>query len=378
MRITFITPRPDLSGGIRVISTHARNLQARGHEVRIAHPGTCWPALTQGLRGFWRQTRSLARNTRAPTHFDDLQVERISWDPRRPPLEHELPDGDVIVATWWETAEWVSRLSARKGAKAYFVQGHEVFDYLPTERVRATYRLPLHVITISNWLQRVLRDEYRVLDTSLAPNGVDLGRFSSVRRDKSISPVIGMVYSAERLKGSDVCLRAVEIARRRLPNLRLIAFGSTNRAPTTWPVPSQYVCCPAQENIPALYAGCDAWLFGSRSEGFGLPILEAMGCRTPVIAARAGAAPELLADGGGLLVDTEDAEAMAAAIVKICSLSPHEWRQLSDLALMTAQRHTWEAATGHFEAGLERAMRRQAVAHLPIGPFASLCGAGLR
>jgi hypothetical protein len=47
-----------------------------------------------------------------------------------------------VIATWWETAEWVDRLSVSKGKKVYFIQHYEAFDYLPKERVEATWRLP--------------------------------------------------------------------------------------------------------------------------------------------------------------------------------------------------------------------------------------------
>ncbi|MGC8714943.1 MAG: glycosyltransferase [Leptodesmis sp.] len=49
------------------------------------------------------------------------------------------------------------------------------------------------------------------------------------------------------------------------------------------------------------YSACDAWLFPSRYEAVGLPILEAMACRTPVIGTPAGIAPEMLSDGAGIL-----------------------------------------------------------------------------
>ena len=56
------------------------------------------------------------------------------------------------MATWWETAEWVARYPASKGAKAYFIQHHEVHEGLPADRVNATWRLPMHKIVIANWL----------------------------------------------------------------------------------------------------------------------------------------------------------------------------------------------------------------------------------
>ncbi len=63
-------------------------------------------------------------------------------------------------------------------------------------------------------------------------------------------------------------------------------------------------------DLPALYAGARALLFPSLDEGFGLPVLEAFACGTPVLASTAGALPET-AGGAALLVDPEDAAAIA-------------------------------------------------------------------
>ena len=93
-------------------------------------------------------------------------------------VESDVPDSDVVVATWWETANWVNALSPRKGAKAYFIQHHEVFPYLPIDQVEATYRLPsLHRFTISRWLHDIMRDKYGDAETALVPNSVDTDLF---------------------------------------------------------------------------------------------------------------------------------------------------------------------------------------------------------
>jgi hypothetical protein len=60
-----------------------------------------------------------------------------------------VPDADIIIATWWETAEWVARLSARKGAKVYFIQHDERFVHMPQDRVEKTWALPFYRITIA-------------------------------------------------------------------------------------------------------------------------------------------------------------------------------------------------------------------------------------
>jgi glycosyltransferase involved in cell wall biosynthesis len=53
----------------------------------------------------------------------------------------------------------------------------------------------------------------------------------------------------------------------------------------------------AAEEMPALYTGADAFVLPSVKEGFGMPILEAMGCGTPVLCSNAAALPEVAGDG---------------------------------------------------------------------------------
>ena len=107
-----------------------------------------------------------------------------------------------------------------------------------------------------------------------------------------------------------------------------------------------------------LYSSCDAWLFGSLNEGFGLPILEAMACRTPVIGTPVGAAPELISEGNGILVKPEDPEDMARAIIQIVNMSNEQWKKMSDVAYKTATSYTWDDATDLFEEAIYTAIER--------------------
>src|SRR6185312_6475218 len=54
----------------------------------------------------------------------------------------------------------------------------------------------------------------------------------------------------------------------------------------------------------------------SRDEGFGLPVVEAMACGTPVVTSRGGALPELVGDAG-LLVDPDHTEEFASALQRL-------------------------------------------------------------
>jgi glycosyltransferase involved in cell wall biosynthesis len=65
--------------------------------------------------------------------------------------------------------------------------------------------------------------------------------------------------------------------------------------------------------LPRLYAGAAAFLYPSIYEGFGLPIIEAMACGTPVVTSRTGSAPEI-AGGAAILVDPFSVEGIEAGL----------------------------------------------------------------
>lgn len=70
------------------------------------------------------------------------------------------------------------------------------------------------------------------------------------------------------------------------------------------------------DSLPALYAGARALVYPSRYEGFGLPMLEAMACGTPVLAARAGALPEVAGDAA-LFFDPADVQGIADSMLRV-------------------------------------------------------------
>jgi glycosyltransferase involved in cell wall biosynthesis len=357
-----------LTGGQRVIATHARGLQARGHEVEIVAPRHRPVAPRQYLKAVLRK-RAWPKGIRAEeSHVGKADVAWRVLDRPRAIEASDVNDADVIVATWWETAEWAARMPAGKGAPVHFIQGHEVFAHLgdlrrtsAADRVRAAYRLPMQKIVVSRWLGDLARDLYGDSTALVVPNAVDHELFRAEPREKATIPTVGVVYSTSSMKNTSLALDAFTRAKARIPALRLIAFGRVDPIPEL-PLPSatEFTFRPAQQRIRNLYAACDAWLFSSTAEGFGLPILEAMACRTPVIATRAGAAPEILEHGGGVLLDTFDPDEMARAIVEVVTLPGARWSQLSDEAAKRASQFTWEESTSLFEAGLQRAIERRA------------------
>jgi glycosyltransferase involved in cell wall biosynthesis len=344
MRIIYILKHDSLAGGIRVVATYADKLKRRGHTVTVLSTPEKPPSLKQKVKDLMSgKARFLPK--KKPSYFDGLNVEHIVIDKCRPIVNEDVPDADAVIATWWETAEWVNALKPSKGKKFYFIQGHEVFEWLPVDRVKATYLMPLKKITISQWLMDVLRNDYEQTDVTLVPNSVDTDFFNSEPRSRQKIPTVGFVYSTDNFKGCDITINALNMVLKKMHGMRILSFGS-HRESTGFPLPrnTEFYYQPAQEKIPGIYASCDFWLFGSRDEGFGLPILEAMACGTPVIANAAGAAPELTSQGGGLLLKEKTPDAMATAIIDCFNAPLEKWEKMSCSARKTAESYTWDHA----------------------------------
>lgn len=92
-----------------------------------------------------------------------------------------------------------------------------------------------------------------------------------------------------------------------------------------------------REELPLWYNAADLFIYPSLYEGFGLPLLEAMACGTPVITSNISSLPEVV-DGAGILVDPGSVEDMAEAMRQV----------LSDSSLRTEMRRKGSARAREF------------------------------
>jgi glycosyltransferase involved in cell wall biosynthesis len=93
-----------------------------------------------------------------------------------------------------------------------------------------------------------------------------------------------------------------------------------------------------QDKAP-LYSAATVFAFPSLYEGFGMPVLEAMACGTPVVTSTLSALPEVAGDAG-LLVDPYDTEAISRALAELLD-SQARRDELSRRGLERARRFTW-------------------------------------
>lgn len=125
----------------------------------------------------------------------------------------------------------------------------------------------------------------------------------------------------------------------------------------------QFAGAVSDEALASLYAGAAAFVYPSRYEGFGLPLLEAMACGAPVVGARAGAIPEVVGDAG-ILVDPDDEVEMAAWIARLMT-DDDLADGLRRAGQARAMDYTWERTARQTIDAYQEAINRIAEARRP-------------
>jgi glycosyltransferase involved in cell wall biosynthesis len=204
---------------------------------------------------------------------------------------------------------------------------------IPAERVRVVYLAAgAEYQPVADQARlEMTRSKYRLPERFI----LYLGGFD---RRKNVHGLLQAYKSASGFLGQEYPL----VLAGRLPTKESALFPNLKRAiaesgmeesvvPTGW---------VTEEDKPALYTLASLFVYPSFYEGFGLPVLEAMACGTPVVVSRAASLPEIAGEAG-LLVDPEEVTQMAQAIISV--LSDETLRlELREKGLAQAQRFSWQ------------------------------------
>jgi glycosyltransferase involved in cell wall biosynthesis len=233
---------------------------------------------------------------------------------------------------------------------------------------RAALAAARHVIVTSSATGRLLAADYGVPAKSItvAPPGSDrvCARLPANAANSETVRLLAVGAVVPR-KGYDVLIAALT-ALADLP-WRLTIAGDCARDPATAAqieadiarrdLAGRVVLAGAvsDECLEALYLGADLFVLPSRYEGYGMGFAEAIAHGLPVIGTTAGAIPETVPAGTGLLVPPDDAPALAAALRRLIA-DPSERGRLKAAARAAAARlPTWTESAALFARAIEAA-----------------------
>lgn len=352
IRITFLLPGGGYApvGGYKIVYEYANRLAARGHQITVVHPAmlradeTTKEMARASLRYLYR--KFIADYT--PKQWFDLSPSvNLLWVPSL--ATRHIPEGDAVIATAWQTSEWVAQYPCSKGKKNYLIQGLETWRGMD-KRALATWRLPLRKFVIAQYLMKVGRElgvrvEYQ-------PNGLDFRRFSLLNPPNARNPTtVMMLYHKSEFKGCDDGLNALFIVHKSVPELRVTLFG-TPAKPSNLPSWTEYYQLPEQTLLPALYNRNAIFLAPSLTEGWALPPAEAMMCGAAVVATDIGGHQDYgFHEKTALLAPVKSPELLAANILRL--IRDNTLRaEIAMAGNRFIQSFTWERSIERFEGAL--------------------------
>ena len=287
------------------------------------------------------------------------QLDRLAW--RLPALlRRQPPDlfhGNYFVPRGWQGPSVVTVHDISFARSREYMPLHDLVAF--RRLVPAAMQRAARVLTVTEWARADIVDHYG-LDPDkvvVTPNGVD----EDLDPDGPVPerpPYLLLVGGLQRRKDPVTAVEALAL----LPDLELVIVGrdrgegdavaaAIGRAGLERRVHVlDYV---TRDDLVALYRGAVALVFPSRYEGFGLPVLEAMACGTPVVAAATTSIPEVVGDAG-VLVPAGDPAALAEGVRRAIDDATH----LVARGLVRAGAFRWSATAARTAAVYEEVLDR--------------------
>lgn len=343
MNLLIVTPyfAPQTGGVATYVEDLRRSLSSKGHEVCVLREG---------------QSHSIQQ---CPLNRDDRVFElymRPFWSPQAP-LKGAVTSAIFLLPTLWRLTRFLRNhrvdIVCLEYPLAYMFYFLLVRAWLRIRVVVGLHGSEIHllhcgprherwlvrqIIRRADWVlahsRQLLADAERIVgdlprNRSLLPCWVDSELLHNqgfhrdwVRLETSSKYVLTVAKLFPR-KGLDVLLRAIRKLRHLPPGYQFIIAGDGPEEAELKQLASRLgletvvtlTGSVKRENIPALLRECEFFVLPSRSEPFGIVVLEAMAFGKAVIATRVGGIPEFVTDSSnGLLVPPEDSDALADRI----------------------------------------------------------------
>ncbi|MGH9104402.1 MAG: glycosyltransferase family 4 protein, partial [Acidimicrobiales bacterium] len=300
MRIQWLLPGVEVSGGVICVLRHAAGLQQRGHEVTV----------------FVSQPVDPARVQMMPSAVRHLELV---------PQPPALPEADVQIATHYSTVLAVAQAPGR--LRAHFIQHVEtLFAHdLPNAGIlvpfiKMSLSLPVYRIANSSWAQSTLGRLFGY-HTDLAINAGPGPQCRPAKPEVERPAVVVSFVHPSRWKGTADAYNALVLARSLEPgwDIQWHVFGSGTVPDEPWV--HHHGVLP-HDDLPALYQKAAVVLFTSWAESYPLPPLEAMASGAVVVTTPFGVEDYVQAGTNALVVPPRDPRAAGNAVLDALGASP--------------------------------------------------------
>ena len=229
------------------------------------------------------------------------------------------------------------------------------------ESERAALACARHVVATSAATARLLIADYGVPADRLTIVQPGTDRVAPTRRRPGEALSLLAVGAIVPRKGYDVLIEALAQLKDR--HWQLVIVGDPTRSPDTARRLAQAIVCHrlidrveltgpvTQERLAEFYSAADLFVLPSRFEGYGMAYTEAIAHGVPVVATHAGAIPDTVPSGAGILIPPDDVAALAATLRRLMDNAPERERLAA--AARAASFPSWREQGALFAAVLD-------------------------
>ncbi|MGA2092323.1 MAG: glycosyltransferase family 4 protein [Sedimentisphaerales bacterium] len=318
----------------------ASELLHRGHDVQILYRKDCF--------SFKTAARYLFRRVAAVTQKDWLDRFEGKFASFKVLDAKLVGDGDVVMSVGPDCVKEMLNLPEKCGAKIFNVHGLTLRN---PELRRTSWSEDIPKIAVSSYVGMELIKAGDNNVVAVVPNGIDISEYFP-DGDHVERTGIGTVFGPGVAKDPETIISVFARLHELRPQIPLLCFG-------VWPRPEkllsavQYYRLPSVEQTRGIYSRCSVWFCASRSEGFGMPVLEAMACGCAVVTTDCGGPGDFVKSGiNGVMVRKESPEEIIESILEISDDRVKQIR-LATSALETVQTLSWSNAAQKMEAAME-------------------------
>jgi L-malate glycosyltransferase len=314
------------AGGVMAIWEFADGLARRGHEVHVIHTGLLGSQIRALDEVDWYE-------------FDDKVQHHFAADPS----DAGEWRSDFVFCLFGEPPD--------RGLPLMWVQAYKGF---PAYVEKTIFGAPFPKVCTSTFLRDTavelgVRPEQAVH----VPYGLNHDKYRVVKPVGERRPRVAMLYHEAPIKGAAVGITALELVKRRVPELEVVLFGVADERPVL-PDWMTYRYQPSQsELVDDIFNGSRVFVMPSLLEGFGLVATEAMACGCALVASDSGGSRDYAIDGDTALVcDPGDAPVMATHIESVLR-DPELHAALAGRGIEFVRRFDWDDSAARLEQFLQ-------------------------
>jgi glycosyltransferase involved in cell wall biosynthesis len=285
MKITFLLPGNSVKpvGGFKVVYEYANGLAKRGYSVYVVNTASLDKNVNiRSLFSFILRLFGYKGGFKPYKWIQCHKGVKVLW--RLNLNEKYIPKSEYIVATAWQTAEWLKTYSIKKGKRCYLIHDYEHYMNAKNdlkERIEKTYKYGF-INIITSPAGEIMLNKCNSNINFYIPNGIDNNIYKN--NIDIVDPrrkLIGFPSRSEIFKGTADVIAALNIVKNKLLGYTIWCYGP-------YPVKNipawvKVYINPSNSKIAELLNNTAIFIVPSHYEGWGLPGAEAMACGAALI-----------------------------------------------------------------------------------------------